>query len=265
MTTLAGTRPDFATDEEADAMNMISTLTEGLIAYAEGRQVDMETGAVLDEMILDYFDSALEIKVARDVEALMRVSPNVARLVADKTEETQLQNRLSMFFDGELDSEASADIQRMIDGDPEVAKLARQIRQGGDYLRVVLQPIPGQHVSRNDVAAIKAEFAGASDDAASIARFSTLVDYAMGMAIDKKTRSLLDEMILRYLGGTLDRVSMLGLEASMRLVPSVARLVADKAGERSGLSSSTAVFRHRALKKKVVGSAGSRSRHVESL
>jgi len=186
-------------------------------------------------------------------------------MVADKIEETHLQILLSMYFHGELDSEASVDIRRMIDGDPEVGKLARQIRQGGDCLRVVLQPIPGQHVSRHDVAAIKAELTRASGGAASIARFDTLIAYAMGTVIDKETQGLLDDMIARYLDGTLDRVSTLGLEASMRLARCVARLVADKADEQADLSSSAPTIRRQTLEKRAVRPDRHRSRHIDSL
>ncbi len=265
MTILAVTRPDFATVDEADAMKLIPTFAEDLIAYADGRPVDRKTRTVLDKMILDYVDGELGGDVACSIEALMRIFPNVARLVADKTEETHLQNRLSMYFDGAFDSEASADIRRLINDDPEVAKLARQFRQGGDYLRVVLQPIPGQHVSRNDVEAIKAELTGASSGAASIARFDTLIAYAMGTVIDKETQDLLDDMIVRYIGGTLDRVSTLGLEASMRLAPCVARLVADKADERSDLSGSNPAYRRQTPKNRAVRPDRHRSRHIDSL
>lgn len=265
MTTLALARPDTATVDEADAMTLILTLTEDLIAYADGRPVDRKTRTVLDEMILDYVDGKLGGDVTFSIEALMRIFPSVARLVADKIEETHLQNRLSMFFDGELDSEASADMRRMIECDPKVAKLARQIRQGGDYLRVVLQPIPGQQAGTNDVEAIKAELTGASSGAASIARFDTLIAYAMGTVIDKETQNLLDDMIVRYLDGTLDRVSTLGLEASMRLVPCVARLVADKADEQPGLSGSGLRTRRRTSEKRAVRPVRHRSRHIGSL
>lgn len=265
MTTLAPARPDIATAAETDAMNMISPLTEDLIAYANGRPLEKKTRTALDEMILDSVDGELGGDIACSIEALMRVFPSVARMVADKTEETHLQNRLSMYFDGELGPEASADIQRMIEGDPNVAKLAHQIRQGGDYLRLVLQPIPGQHVSPHDVAATKAELTGASNDAASIARFSILVAYAAGRVIDNATPSFLDEMIFRYIGGTLDRVSTLGLEASMRLVPSVARLVADKASERAGISSTTQTSRRRTFENRAIDPDRHRSRHIDSL
>ena len=248
MTTLAPARPEIATVDEADAMKLISTLTKDLIAYADGRPLEKKIRAALDEMILDYIDGELRGDIACSIEALMRVFPSVARMVADKTEETHLQTLLSMYFDGELDPNASADIRRMIDDDPNVAKLARQIRQGGDYLRLVLQPIPGQHVSPHDVAAIKAELTGSSNDAASIPRFSSLVAYAVGTVIDKETQDLLDDMIVGYLGGTLDRVSTLGLEASMRLAPSVARLVADKVEEQADLSGSTPRIRRQTPK-----------------
>ena len=265
MTTLAITRPDIETVDEADVMNMIPTLTEDLIAYADGRPLGKKTRTVLDEMILDYVDGELESDVTCNIEALMRIFPNVARLVADKIEETHLQNRLSMYFDCELDPEASANMWRMIEGDPDVAKLARRIRQGGDYLRLVLQPIPGQHVSPHNVEAIKGELNGASNDAAPIARFDTLVAYAMGTVIDKETQDLLDDMIVRYLNGTLDRVSTHGLEASMRLAPCVARLVADKADEQADLSASTPRIRRRTSKKRAVRPNRHRSRHIDSL
>lgn len=265
MTTLSPARPDIATVDEADATKLIPTFAEDLIAYVDGWPVDRKTRTVLEEMILDYVDGELGGDVACSIEALMRIFPNVARLVADKTEETHLQNRLSMYFDGELGLEASADMRRMIDGDPEVAKLARQIRQGGDYLRLVLQPIPGQPINANDVAAIKAELTGASNDAASIARFSTLVAYAMGTVIDKETQDLLDDMIIRYVDGTLDRVSTLGLEASMRLAFNVARLVADKADEQAELSRSTPRIRRQTLKNRAVRPDRYRSRHIDSL
>jgi hypothetical protein len=246
-------------------MNMISTLTEDLIAYADCRPVEREKQTVLDEMILDYVDGELGSEVACSIEALMRIFPNVARLVADKTQETHLRNHLSMYFDGEFRPEASADMRRMIEGDPEVAKLARQIRQGGDYLRLVLQPIPGQHVSPHNVETIKRELNGATNDAAPIARFDTLVAYAMGMVIDKETQDLLDGMIIRYLDGTLDRVSTLGLEASMRLAPCVARLAADKADEQSDLSASTPRIRRRNPKNRAIRPDRYRSRHIDSL
>ena len=265
MTTLALARSDITTVDEADAMKLIPTLTEDPIAYADGRPVDRKTRTVLDEMILDYVDGELGGDVACSIEVLMRIFPNVARLVADKTEETHFQNHLSMYFDGELDPEASADIRRMIDDDPEVAKLARQIRQGGDYLRLVLQPIPGQHVSPHDVAAIKAEVTGTSHDTASITRFSSFVTYALDTVIDKETQDLLDDMIIRYIGDTLDRVSTLGLEASMRLAPSVARLVADKADEQADLSASTPRIQRQASKNRAVRPDRHRSRHIDSL
>lgn len=255
----------FGPVDDTDAMDMISSLTDDLVAYADGRPLDGRSQAALDDMILDYIDGELDGKVAYDLETSMRLFPNVARLVADKTEEAHLQNRLSMYFDGELDPKAGADTQRLIEGDPGAAKLARQIRQGGDYLRVVLQPIPGQHLTLNDPTAIKAELIGASDVAPSIARFSILINYVTGLTLDQESQDLLDHMIIRYLDGTLDRFSTFGLEASMRLVPSVARFVADKSNEQPNLSGSTRNFRYRTIEKRAASSAQDHSRYFESL
>ncbi len=235
---------------EADAFNMTSFLTEDLMAYTDIRPTDKKTRAALDDMILVYIDGELDSEVAHDVEALMRAFPDVARFVTERSEERHLQNQLSMFFDGELDPEASASIRRLIENDPYVTELARQIRQGGDYLRVVLQPIPGQHVDPIDVKVTRDELLGASDEAVPIVRFNTLIAYATGMAIDKKIGVLLDDMIIRYIDGTLDRLPTFGLEASMRLSSSVANLIADKSGGQPNSSGSKPTFRHQAVQKR---------------
>lgn len=250
MSTSTGARATSAAVDEADAINMIPFLTEDLMAYADGRPVDEKPRAALDDLILDYIDDGLDSEVAHDIEALMRAFPNVARLVAGRSEETHLQNQLSLFFDGELDPKASTDIRRLIEDDSCVAELARQIRQGGDYLRVVLQPIPGQHLNPIDVKVTRDELLGASDEAVPIVRFNTLIAYATGMAIDKKARVLLDGMIIRYIDGTLDRLSTFGLEASMRLSSSVAKLVADKSSGQPNSSGLKPTFRHQIEQKR---------------
>jgi len=252
MSSSTRTRATSAAGDEATVTDMNSSLIEDLLNYAGGRPVDKKTQTALDEMIIEYIDGELHSDVVRDVEALMRTFPSVARFVADRSEEGHLQKQLSMFFDGELDPETSAAIRRLIESNPYVAKQARQIRQGGDYLRVILQPIPGQHIGPNDVQAMKSELIGSSDAAPTFACFSTLIAYTNGMAVDKKIRDLLEGMIIHYVNGTLDRRSTLGLEASMRLAPRVARLIADKIGEQANLSESPFDIRHRAIENAVI-------------
>lgn len=55
--------------------------------YATGMAVDEETRLVLDRVIADYTDGTLDRPNVKGLEAAMRLSPCVARLVADRTEE----------------------------------------------------------------------------------------------------------------------------------------------------------------------------------
>ena len=83
--------------------------------------------------------------------------------------------------------------------------------------------------------------------------------------LERRVDAFLDDMIVRYIGGRLDRVSKLGLEASMRLVPAVARLVADKADEQPGSSGSTPRIRRETSKNRAVRPDQHHSRHIDSL
>ena len=213
------------------SMEVTSKSAEALIAYAEGGPFDKKNRTILDEMIIDYTDGVLDREAARDLEASMRHFPAVARLVADKAEGIDLQNRLSMFYDGELDAAGSAEIERLIDREPKVAKLAADIRRGGDILQVALQPIPGQTSSRPEIEAIRRAFRDSSDDVDPVARFSILIAYAAGIPIEEESQAILENMIAGYAGGTLDRKAVRGLEASIRLSSSVAMLIADRTGE----------------------------------
>ena len=85
----------------------------------------------------------------------------------------------------------------------------------------------------------------------------------MGMAIDKRIQGLLEDLIVRYIDGTLDRLSALGLEASMRLEPSVARLIADRTDEQASMSDSPLNFRRRIKDQREAGLAPGQSQSVD--
>lgn len=215
----------------ASSMAARPALIKPLMAYANGRSVDGDTRALVEAMIIDYVDGLLDPSLARDLEKAMRLSTTVARLVADKAEETDLRNRLSMYYDGELNEAAVAEIERLIDRDSHVAELAADMRRGGDLLQVALQPIPGQVANQSDVATIRRAFESPFDEGDPIIRFSALILYAAGASVDEKTQALLDKSIADYVDGLLDRRAEQGLEAAMRLSPSVARLIEDRIAE----------------------------------
>lgn len=58
-----------------------------------------------------------------------------------------------------------------------------------------------------------------------------LIAYADGHPVDAEVRTALDDLIVDYADGVLDRRNVLDLEACMRRLPNVARLVADKTAE----------------------------------
>lgn len=212
----------------ASLMAANSALIKQLMAYADGRSADGDTRARIEAVIIDYIDGLLDLSLARDLERAMRLSPVVARLVADKAEEIDLRNRLSMYFDGELDEAAGTEIERLIDRDPHVAALAADMRRGGDLLQVALQPIPGQVINQPDVASLRRTLESPTGEGDPIVRFSALILYATGVSFDEKNLALLEKAIDDYVDGALDRRAVRGLEAAMRLSPSLARLIADR-------------------------------------
>lgn len=215
----------------ASSMASRPALTRQLMAIADGHSVNDDTRVLVEAMIVDYVDGLLDPSSARDLERAMRHSSAVARLVADKAEEIDLQNRLSLYYDDELDEAALAEIERLIGRDPHVAELAADMRRGGDLLQVALQPVPGQASIRPDVETLRRAFESPSDEADPIVRYSALILYASGASVDEKTKALLERTIAAYVDAALDHREMRGLEAAMRLSPSVARLIADRTCE----------------------------------
>ena len=234
---LRGTDQHPSQTRPASSMASRPTLTRQLMAFADGHSVNDDARALVEAMIVDYVDGLLDPSSARDLERAMRHSSVVARLVADKAEEIDLQNRLSLYYDDELDEVARAEVERLIGRDPHIAELAADMRRGGDLLQVALQPVPGQASIQPDVETLRRAFESPSDEADPIVRFSALILYATGASVDEKTQALLEKTIADYVDGALDHWTMQGLEASMRLSPSVARLVADRTCEtRASLS-----------------------------
>lgn len=209
-------------------------IADDLIAYADAHPVDAEVRTVLDDMIVDYADDVLDRQTVLGLEACMRRSPNVARLVADKTAEFQLQVRFSAFYDGELDPESSAEVQRLIENDPEAARLARDMRIGGDLWQVMLQPVP--HEIPIPAGGTPLETLGGmlADKSVLSLVFTDLIDCAEGKTIDGRASAALDDLISAYVAHRLDPHSMKGLEAAMRLSENLARLVADQLAELCG-------------------------------
>lgn len=199
-----------------------------LIDHADGKFVDKATKAVLNEMVLDYIDGELDTEVTEDLEAVMRLYPNVARLVADMTDEAHIETQVSMFLDGELDPESAADVQRLIRNDPKIARTASRFREAMDFFRMEMQLIVRQPQSPKIFEPISANAAAARLATVPAVRFRSLIPYALRRAIDGETQSILDDVITGYIDGSLDRALARGLEATMRLCPDVARLVAER-------------------------------------
>ena len=159
--------------------------------------------------------------------------PLVARLVADKAGEIDLLNRLSLYYDDELDEAARAEIERLIDRDQHVAEVGcrhasrRRPAAGGASAG------PGTGLNPTLMSRRSDELSRAHRTRVTpIVRFSALILHATGAAIDEKTQALLEKTIADYVDGALDRRAKRGLEAAMRLSPSLARLIADKIAVR---------------------------------
>ena len=211
-----------------------NAIADDLIAYADAHLVDAEVRTVLDDMIVDYADDVLDRRTVLDLEACMRCSPNVARLVADKTAEFQLQVRFSAFYDGELDPECRAEMQRLIENDPEAARLARDMRIGGDLWQVMLQPVPYEipiPAGGTPLETLGGMLAGKS--VLSLV-FADLIGCADGKTIDGRASAALEHLISAYVADRLDPHSARGLEAAMRLSVNLASLVADQSTELCG-------------------------------
>ena len=204
-----------------------SAILDDLIAYADGGAVDAKLRTALDDLIIDYADGLLDPRAVLDIEACMRHSPSVTRLVADKTAEFRLQVRFSMYYDGLLDHESGAELQRLIESDPDAARLARDMRIGGDLCRLMAQPIPFEMPT---LAGCPPEArAILADGNVPILGFAELIDWANGMPVDIQAKAAFECLISAYVAGCLDEHGAKGLEAAMRMSKSTAWLVADHA------------------------------------
>jgi hypothetical protein len=207
-----------------------SAILDDLMAYAEGEPVDAKLRTALDDLIIDYAEGLLDPHAVLDIEACMRHSPSVARLVADKTAEFRLQVRFSMYYDGLLDPESGAELQRLIESDPDAARLARDMQIGGDLFRLMAQPIPYEMPA---LAGFPPEArAMLADENLPILGFAELIDWANGMPVDTRAKAAFACLISAYVAGCLDERGAKGLEAAMRLSKSTAWLVADHEQEQ---------------------------------
>ena len=205
-----------------------NAIADDLIAYAKGHPVDAEVRAALDDMIVDYADAVLDRRTVLDLEACMRRSPNVARLVADKMVEFRVQGRFSAFYDGEFDPESRAEVQRLIENDPEAARLARDMRIGGDLWRVMLQPVLYEMPIPAGGAPLETLSAMLAGKSVLSLVFADLIVCADGRTVDGRASAALERLISAHIADRLDPQSVKGLEAAMRLSVNLARLVADQ-------------------------------------
>lgn len=201
---------------------------DALIAYADGEPLDAKQRMALDDLIVDYAEGVLGPETVSDLEACMRRSSNLARLMADKTAEFHLQVRCSMFHDGLLDPESSAELQRLIESDPDTARVSRDMRIGGDLCRLMVQPIQGDLPAPAGDSP-KAPRAIPADENFPFLGFAELIDWANGSPVDPRAEAAFERLISDHVAGCLDGHAARGLEAAMRLSKNVARLVADHA------------------------------------
>ncbi|MEZ5933253.1 MAG: hypothetical protein R3F54_15130 [Alphaproteobacteria bacterium] len=203
-----------------------SAIADDLIAYADGEPVDAKLRTALDDLIIDYAEGLLDPRAVLDLEACMRRSLNVARLVADMTAEFRLQVRFSMYYDDLLDPESSAELQRLIESDPEAARLARDMRIGGDLCRVMVQPIPNEMPlpAGDPLVTMQAMLA---EGKLPYLGFADVIDWAEGRPADEHKKATFERLISDYIAERLDEHEAKGLEAAMRLSKSMAWLVAD--------------------------------------
>ncbi len=209
-----------------------SAIADDLIAYANGEPFDAELRMVLDDLIVDYAEGVLGPEAVLDLEACMRRSPNVARLVADMTAEFRLQVRFSMYYDDLLDPESGAELQRLIESDSDAARLARDMRIGGDLCRVMVQPIPYEMPLQayNPLETMQGMLA---DGKLPYPGFADVIGWAEGKPADGRTEATFERLISDHIAGRLDEHGAKGLEAAMRLSRSTAWHVADHAERRS--------------------------------
>ncbi len=209
-----------------------STIADDLIAYANGEPVDAKLGTTLDDLIVDYAEGVLGPEAVLDLEACMRRSPNVARLVTDMTAEFRLQVQFSMYYDDLLDPESGAELQRLIECDPDAARLARDMRIGGDLCRMMVQPIPCE-MPVSAGGPLETMQAMLADGKLPYLGFADVIGWAEGEPVDERTEAAFERLISDYITGRLDEHGAKGLEAAMRLSKGTAWLVADHAERRS--------------------------------
>jgi len=218
-------------DGEEVPLEAALSLTESLAAYAEGATIGKAIQARLNGLLILYIEGDLDDAEANQVEALMRSNASVARMIADKTEDTHLDDRLFSFLLGELDAENSADVQHMINNDPEVARRADELREMVDGTHAAMLSVEPASGFPELTKLINMYPMGPLPEAAPIDSYTILIDYADGKRTDKKTKVVLDNMVLDYIDGELDSEVACDVETLMQLFASVAQLVADMTEE----------------------------------
>ena len=112
-------------------LELTSTMTIDLIAYAEGKMLDLETKEALDRWLFDYADRDLEgeyINAADNLEALMRNNKNVAMLVSEKAREKRLHKLICAYVHDRLYGDEHAEIERMIESNTRLADVVEKLR-----------------------------------------------------------------------------------------------------------------------------------------